>query len=417
MVGKTWLKSLKGNPNLIVWDTLILVPVALLLLVGLIGLYSTSLASPFISSTFFRQVVWLVVAVMVLWLLRWFHPRIYYEYAYRLYFALILLLVATYFMPSFSGGKRWIVLGPLQVQPAEFGKIVLVFALARYLTDYQKYLQKFQFVLIPLAVALLPAILIIGQPDLGTAIIYLTVAIVMMYWSGISTFHLFVILAPVVSLVAGFNLYAFFVWMLVLFLVLYFSRARLRWGTAIFIVNVLFSLLAPKAWNSLQPYQQRRILTLLDATADPHGAGYQVLQARTAIGSGGVFGKGIGEGTQTHLRFLPVSDTDFIIAVIGEELGFLAILGTLILFGWLLLRLLDRASTTQYRFASLTIIGFATILLVHVFVNMGMATGLLPVTGLPLPFMSYGGSFLLTCLFLVAVTHYLLSGEPVVSRE
>ncbi len=178
-----------------------------------------------------------------------------------------------------------------------------------------------------------------------------------------------------------------------------------------FFGNALFGTLAPALWNSLHPYQQRRILTLLDATSDPHGAGYQVLQARTAIGAGGVFGKGIGEGTQTHLRFLPVTDTDFIIAVIGEELGFLMIMAILILFGWLFLRLLDRASTTQYRFASLTIAGFTTILLVHVIVNMGMATGLMPVTGLPLPFMSYGGSFLLTCLLIVGLTNYLLAGE------
>ena len=161
----------------------------------------------------------------------------------------------------------------------------------------------------------------------------------------------------------------------------------------------------------MQPYQQRRIMTLLDTTIDPSGAGYQVLQSQTAIGSGGIFGKGIGEGTQTHLRFLPVSDTDFLIAVIGEEAGFLAILVILILFGWLLLRLLDRASTTQYRFASLTIIGFTAIFLVHVFINMGMATGLMPVTGLPLPFMSYGGSFLLTCMLMIGMTHYLLAGE------
>lgn len=412
MLGKTWLKFHKGQPNLIVWDTLLLAPVALLLLVGFIGLYSTSHAGLFISSTFFRQVAWLVIAVMLIWLLRWLHPRFYYDQAYRLYAVLILLLLITYLMPAFSGGKRWLVLGPINLQPAEFGKIVVVIAIARYLTDNQKYLSKFLYALVPLAIVILPVLLIIGQPDLGTAIVYLAVAIAMMYWSGVSNFQLFIILAPAASLVAVFNYYAFSFWMLILVLVLYFTRCRLRWSLVIVAVNTLFALMARTLWDQLQPYQQRRILTLLDSSADPHGAGYQVLQSQTAIGSGGIFGKGIGEGTQTHLRFLPVSDTDFIIAVMGEELGFLAILLTLILFGWLLLRMLDRASTTQHRFASLTIIGFTTILLVHVFVNMGMAIGLMPVTGLPLPFMSYGGSFLLTCLLLVGVTHYLLAGEP-----
>ncbi len=412
MVQGTWLKSLKGQPGLIVWDKLLLAPVVLLMGMGLLALYSTSLSAPLVHSTFFRQTVWLGFALLAVGLLRWLHPRIYYEQAYRVYGVLLLLLLATYFMPAFSGGHRWLVLGSLRIQPAEIGKIVVVVAIARYLTDYQKYLEKFPYVLVPIALALLPAIIIIGQPDLGTAIIYLAVAVVMMYWAGVSSFYLFVILAPVISLAAGFNFYTFSVWMLLVVLVLYFSRPRLRWSSLIFAVNALFGTLAPTLWNRLQPYQQRRILTLLDSSADPHGAGYQVLQSQTAIGSGGVFGKGLGEGTQTHLRFLPVRDTDFIIAVIGEELGFLAILAILVLFAWLLLRLLDRASTTQYRFASLTIIGFATIFLVHAIVNMGMATGLMPVTGLPLPFISYGGSFLVTCLSMVGITHYLLAGEP-----
>ena len=412
MAQGTWLKSLKGQPGLIVWDALLLTPVVLLIGIGFLGLYSTSLSTQLVSSTLFRQAVWLGFALLAVYLLRWLHPRVYYEQAFRVYGVLLLLLLATYFMPAFSGGRRWLVLGSLRIQPAEIGKIVVVVTIARYLTDYQKYLKKFHYVLVPIAFALLPAILIVGQPDLGTAIIYLAVAVTMMYWAGVSSFHLFVILAPVISLSAGFNFYTFSVWMLMIVLVLYFSRSRLRWSGVIFVVNALFGTLAPTLWNRLQPYQQRRILTLLDSSADPHGAGYQVLQSQTAIGSGGVFGKGLGEGTQTHLRFLPVRDTDFIIAVIGEELGFLTILATLVLFGWLLLRLLDRASTTQYRFASLTIIGFTTVFLVHCIVNMGMATGLMPVTGLPLPFMSYGGSFLVTCLCMVGITHYLLAGEP-----
>lgn len=412
MKPRHWLKSLRGQPGLISWDMLLLLPVALLLVVGFLGLYSISLSAELLTSTFFRQAVWLGFALLAVWLLRWLHPRVYYEQAYRFYALLILLLLATYLMPAFSGGKRWLILGPLRVQPAELGKIVLVFAMARYLTDYQKYLKQFPYVLVPIVLAILPAILIIGQPDLGTAIIYMAIAGAMMYWADISSFYLFVILAPAISLVTGFNFYSFSIWMLVVVLVLYFSRPRLRWSTIIFAVNALFGTLAPQLWMRLQPYQQRRILTLLDSSIDPHGAGYQVLQSRTAIGSGGVFGKGIGEGTQTHLRFLPVRDTDFIVAVIGEELGFLAILATLVLFGLLLLRMLDRASTTQYRFASLSIIGFAAVLLVHVFVNMSMATGLMPVTGLPLPFMSYGGSFLLTCLLMIGLTHYLLAGEP-----
>ena len=405
-------KLTRSYSGLMVWDALILIPVGVLLLLGFTGLFSTSLAAPFFSSTFFRQLIWLVLSLGLVWLLKLISPRVYMDQAYRLYALMIVLLLLTYFMPAVSGGRRWLVIGGIGLQPSEFGKIIVVLALAKFLAENQPKLERFHFALLPLAIAGGPALLIIGQPDLGTAIIFMTTAFAMMYWAGVAPMHLFVMAAPVISLLAGFNFYTFSIWMLLLVLVLYFSRSKLRWSVINFVVNASFGTLAPTLWNKLQPYQQRRILTMLDATSDPQGAGYQVLQSRTAIGSGGFFGKGLGEGTQTHLRFLPVTDTDFIIAVIGEEFGFIAILLALILYGWLLLRMIDRAATTQYRSASLTIVGFATILLVHVFVNMGMATGLMPVTGLPLPFMSYGGSFLLTCLLMIGMTHYIIAVEP-----
>ncbi|MFC1747150.1 FtsW/RodA/SpoVE family cell cycle protein, partial [Candidatus Neomarinimicrobiota bacterium] len=360
----------------------------------------------------FRQLRWLMLSIVIVATMRLIHPKVYFDQAYRLYIALIVLLLLTYAMPAVSGGKRWLFLGPVRIQPSELGKIIMVMAIARYLTDYRKHLSKFQYAIVPLGMAALPALLIIGQPDLGTGIIYVAVVFVMMYWGGISHLHLFVILAPVVSIISGFNFYTFSLWMMTIILVLYFSRLKMEWKTVVFSGNAVFGTLAPVLWNSMQPYQQRRIMTMLDATSDPQGAGYQVIQSRVAIGAGGIFGSGLGQGTQTHLRFLPESNTDFIIAVVGEELGFLAILFVLILFGWLFLRLLDRATTTQYRFASLTIIGFGTVLIVHTFINMGMAIGLMPVTGLPLPYLSYGGSFLLTCILIIGLTHYLLAGEP-----
>ncbi|MEE9464341.1 MAG: FtsW/RodA/SpoVE family cell cycle protein, partial [Candidatus Neomarinimicrobiota bacterium] len=249
MVVKSLLKSLKGQPSLITWDVLLLVPAALLLLMGLTGLYSTSLPGPLVSSRFVRQVVWVVVTVILVWLLRWLHPRFYYSQAYRLYFALLILLLLTYLMPASSGGRRWIMLGPINLQPAELGKIVMVFILARYLTDYQKYLRKFPYAMVPFGMVLLPAIMIVGQPDLGTAIIYLAVTIPMMYWAGISSFHLFIVLAPAVSLIAGFNYYTFSIWMVVIVLVLYFTRTQPKWGVLIAAVNVLFGILAPRLWN------------------------------------------------------------------------------------------------------------------------------------------------------------------------
>ncbi|MEE9465687.1 MAG: FtsW/RodA/SpoVE family cell cycle protein, partial [Candidatus Neomarinimicrobiota bacterium] len=298
-------KSIRNYSGTLTWDGIMLIPVGGLLILGFLGLFSTSFAVPFFSSSFFRQLIWLALSLGLIWSLRMINPRIYIDQAYRLYVAMIILLLLTYLMPAVSGGRRWLLLGSIRFQPSEFGKIIVVLALAKFLTDNQNKLNRFHYALIPLAIAGGPALMIIGQPDLGTAIIFMAVAFSMMYWAGVAPLHLFVMGAPVISLITGFNFYTFSIWMLVLVLVLYFSRSKLRWSVINFMSNALCGTLAPGLWNSLQPYQQRRILTMLDATSDPQGAGYQVLQSRTAIGSGGVFGKGLGEGTQTHLRFLP----------------------------------------------------------------------------------------------------------------
>ena len=156
-------------------------------------------------------------------------------------------------------------------------------------------------------------------------------------------------------------------------------------------------------------HQKERILTLLNPLRDPQGAGYQVIQSITAIGSGGIWGKGLGQGTQTQLRFLPVRDTDFIISVIGEEIGIFGITVIILAFIMMLYWIIAYASIISNRFSSLTLIGFVGILFIHLIVNMGMTVGLLPVTGLPIPFLSYGGSFLLTCCFVLALANNIIN--------
>ena len=147
--------------------------------------------------------------------------------------------------------------------------------------------------------------------------------------------------------------------------------------------------------------QQKRILTLFNPELDPLGAAYQTIQSKVAIGSGGFFGKGLGLGTQTHLKFLPVQESDFIVSVIGEELGFLTLLIMLVLFSWLIIKIIRLALDITDRFSSLVLVGISTIFLTHVFVNCAMTVGMIPVKGLPLPFISYGGSFLLSCFMMV----------------
>ena len=193
-------------------------------------------------------------------------------------------------------------------------------------------------------------------------------------------------------------------------LVIYFNQPKIIIGTFQFMVNIGCGVLSPLIWNNiLYHHQKERILTLLNPLRDPHGTGYQVIQSIIAIGSGGIWGKGIGEGTQTQLRYLPVRDTDFIISVIGEELGLFGITIILIAFSVMLYWIIVYAGIISNRFSSLTLIGFASILFIHLAVNMGMTVGLLPVTGLPAPFLSYGGSFLLSSMFILALSNNIIN--------
>ena len=225
----------------------------------------------------------------------------------------------------------------------------------------------------------------------------------MLYWVGSRPFHLFMLIAPIFSIGTAFHNISFTSWAIIMGLILYISRPNLLFGIIFYFVNIFLGLLAPLLWNGLRPYQQKRILTLFNPELDPLGAAYQTIQSKVAIGSGGFFGKGMGEGTQTHLKFLPVQESDFIVSVIGEEFGFITIAFMLIIFAFFILKIVNLAYYSKERFAGLVLIGIATIFLSHVFVNTAMSTGLIPVKGLPLPFISAGGSFLLSCYIMVSL--------------
>jgi len=333
------------------------------------------------------------------------------EYTYILYGLLLLALGATYFMPAISGAHRWLNLGPISIQPSELGKIIVVFTLAKYLADRHENSNAWVVIGMAMFLAIIPALMVFRQPDLGTAVIYMAVTLPMLYWSGVRSYYLFVIMAPLISILAAFHLVSFYIWIAILILVLFLSQPRLWVGILLVFINLGFGTLTSLLWNNLYPHQKQRILTFLDPMQDPQGAGYQIIQSITAIGSGGVLGKGLGEGTQTHLRFLPVRDTDFIVSVIGEELGLLGILVVIAAYFYLVFWKVTYAEIVHNRFAGLCMIGFSALLLVHATINMGMTAGLFPVTGLPAPFISYGGSFLLTVIITVALANNIVSNN------
>ena len=405
-----FINKLIQNPDKIIIRWWIFFPVIVLITISFITLKHTSIDMSLFSSTFFKQMIWFGIGCVVFLLSQWFRIQFFQEYAYHLYAILLILIWITYFMPAIGGSHRWVSLGYISFQPSEIGKIFLVFVIARVLSEQENKMNEVKLLLLILLMVVVPSQMVFKQPDFGTAIVYGFIALPMLYWSGIRSFYLFLVIAPMISIISAFNLIIFSLWMGILVLVIYFNQPKIIIGTFQFMINIGCGVLSPLIWNNiLYHHQKERILTLLNPLRDPHGTGYQVIQSIIAIGSGGMWGKGIGEGTQTQLRYLPVRDTDFIISVIGEELGLFGITIILIAFSVMLYWIIVYAGIISNRFSSLTLIGFASILFIHLAVNMGMTVGLLPVTGLPAPFLSYGGSFLLSSMFILALSNNIIN--------
>ena len=401
MKKSVWISNSIVNINMLIGLT-----VFFLCLVGLMALYSTSLHidAPFFKKVIGKQFLWMLFGLTSIVLAFLLQKKILFDGANIFYWIGIAMVLLPYFFGgSAAGTNRWFILGPFHFQPSEFMKILVIMAIARYLSKSDLIISDFKSLLFPLFLAFLPMGIVLKQPDLGTSMIYFMLIFPMLIWAGARMYHLFIILAPVISIITAFNFYSFFIWVLVLIVVLYLSKERVWVAIILFIFNLSLGFLTPVLWNRLKPYQQNRIMTLFNVDVDPQGSGYQVIQSQVAIGSGGMFGKGIGNGTQTHLKFLPEQHNDFIFSVVGEEYGFVGVMVVLLLFFLLTALLISVAYRLRDRFSSLIVVGVASVLFFHVFVNIAMTVGLMPVTGLPLPFLSYGGSFIISCFFMIGL--------------
>jgi rod shape determining protein RodA len=257
---------------------------------------------------------------------------------------------------------------------------------------------------------MLPMALVMAQPDLGSALVFTSIMLAMLFWAGTSLWALFFLISPVIGLFLSISVWmwgAYFILLVVLLAFVY--KPYLSEAIAVLVVNVMAGTVALPLWNSLETYQKNRFLVFLDPNIDPRGAGYNLIQSRVAIGSGGWFGKGFLDGTQKRLAFLPEQHTDFIFAVIGEEWGFIGVAAVLIGFGMIFWRLVKVAEEASDPFASLVPFGLFGSWFAHVLVNTGMTVGVMPITGIPLPFLSYGGSFLLVNLLAGTIIQRIAS--------
>ena len=372
----------------------------LLLVIGLATVYSATSVPGAHEGLWVRQLTWLVIALAAAWVATSLHYRAHDSLAYPLYgLSLVLLVAVLAFGTSVFGAKRWLELGPLRFQPSEIAKIATVFVLARRLSHPKLDLSRFRFWFPPLLLALVPFVLVAEEPDLGTSLSFPAILIAMFFWAGMPAGTLILGLSPGFTLVLSFLLdprgLSFWLTLGLGFaVVIALIRPRRLLLVTALLLNLGVAFAMPIVKERLHDYQLRRIETFLNPDQDPHGAGYQTIQSRIAIGSGGLLGKGWLQGTQKGLSFLPMRHTDFIFAVVGEERGLLGALTVVILYGLIILRGYRLAAVARNGFASLLAVGLVTAFFYHVMVNILMTIGWAPVTGLPLPLLSYGGTAL-----------------------
>jgi rod shape determining protein RodA len=319
----------------------------------------------------------------------------------------LVLLVAALVVGEGAGTaastKSWIRIGPVGLQPAEMAKIATALMLARVLGEWREPPRTLWALWKPIAVVTVPLGLVMLQPDLGSALAFAAILIWALYWAGTPLLTIFFLVSPLLSLFLSIHVVVWGVYVVALLVLLIYRNAFLSEKVSVFVANAAAGAVALPLWNMLQPYQKARFMVFLDPSIDPRGSGYNLIQSRVAIGSGGLWGKGWLEGPQKRLAFLPEQHTDFIFSVIGEELGFVGVVAVLVCFGLIFWRLIRIAERSRDPFASLVPIGILGSWFTHVLVNVGMTVGVMPVTGIPLPFISYGGSFLLVNLLAMAV--------------
>ena len=374
---------------------------ALLTVIGIVMIYSATRGSEsaVTSDAVTRQLLWAGLGFTVILAILFISQDTIEALSPFFYVVAIALLVAVLFVGvGKTGERRWFDLGFMRFQPSELAKFAVIFALARYLSRKRTRLDRPLHAALPLGIVLLPTALVLNQPDLGTSVIYVLVLIPMLYWGGMKPLVLLLLATPVISMLLSFNWFAWIAFLAALGWFLYVSRLLIVDKVVIFLINVVMGRAGPILWQSLEEYQRHRVLAFLNPEKYRFSTGYQLIQSKIAVGSGSVFGKGFLQGTQKNFAFLPERHTDFIFSVLAEEFGFAGCLVVLCLYMYLVVRMIRLASQVRNRFAGLVIVGIASTLFIQSAINIGVTLGLSPVTGMPLPLLSYGGSSLLVTL-------------------
>lgn len=387
------------------FDFKIFIPLVILNIIGLAAIHSATLNNPYAIGNFEKQLLFTVLGYIVFFI-TYAVPTNTIKlisiptYLLSLAFLILVLVIGK----KVSGAKSWLGIGSFGFQPSEFAKIGTILLLANFLTRLNNNIDSFKDILIALVIGFIPIALILLEPDMGTSIIFFSFILIVLFWKGISLLGLFLVLSPgFVAIASLFGSIPFIASLVIVLVVLFFFKKDLFFNGSVFAINLAAGFFTDNLFNALSPHQQARIKSFMDPMSDPLGSGYNSIQAMVAIGSGGIFGKGYLQGNQTQLQYIPEQWTDFIYCAIGEEFGFIGAMLVLSLFLIIFLRLLNIASSTKDEFLSLVIIGIFGVYFTHFLINVGMVIGILPIIGVPLPFVSYGGSSFLVNMFMLGI--------------
>lgn len=387
------------------FDMGLMIPMVLLFCIGLAAIYSSTVNNPTASGNFQKQLVWGAGAFIIFFVIYAIPTNSIRILAVPSYLVSILMLIVVLAVGrKISGARSWLGIEGMGFQPSEFAKVGTILALAAFLSRRNTDIDSFKDIILALAIGLFPVMLILLEPDMGTSFVFFGLILAMIFWKGISLFGLFVVLSPAIVAVASlFGTLYFVICLVAVGVALILFRKDIFFSGSIFAINLAAGFFTNYVYKALSPHQQIRIQSFINPSADPLGAGYNAIQAKVAIGSGGFWGKGFLAGSQTQLQFIPEQWTDFIYCVIGEEFGFIGTIITLALFLYLFMRILKLASTAKDEFLSLVLVGVLSVYFVHLLVNIGMVVGIMPVIGIPLPFVSYGGSSLVVNMILLGL--------------
>ncbi len=417
-------------------DYVLVFAVILLVLIGVLMIYSAGVdpIEKINKGLFKKQLLWFIFGFVLMIAVTFINYKILSEYSLQIYIGILLvLLFTTIFGKSVRNTRAWLNLGLFSIQPAELMKLGLVILLGKYLEFRERDIKNFKELLVPTILTLAPMFIILKQPDFGTAMIFIPLLFTLLFVGGADVSHLISIIgiAAIALLVPMILTYRewvgqegsnfildFFKDTNLLFIVsgilfvialtsyvLHFFLIK-KYYRKIYIPSIVFSLglfFSVMIQYFYKDYQKKRILVFLNPDLDPHGSGYNIIQSKIAVGSGGFFGKGFLNGSQAQLGFLPEKTSDFIFSVVAEEWGFIGSIIIIILLSVIVFRGIQIALEAKDKFGALLASGITAIFFYHIFINIGMAVGIMPVTGLPLCFLSYGGSNLIMCMISIGI--------------